>query len=102
MELKPGVEFNLSLNMLKALPIIEAAYLIFDTNSVITSCSDGDHKVGSKHYDLPSNAVDIRSRDLFHMRAPFVRYLRYHLGPNYDVVDEHETKVHIHVEYDPK
>lgn len=99
MQLKEGVIFNLGAPMLRALPVIEEACYIFDVEPWITSGSDGEHMEGSLHYD--KRAIDIRSRDLHLFRIPFVKYLKLHLGPGYDVIDEHIVKAHIHIEWDP-
>lgn len=65
---------------------------------IVTSISDGTHKIGSKHYI--GEAVDIRT---FHMfaedRRLFVSRLQSILGSGFDVVLE---KDHIHVERDCK
>ena len=64
---------------------------------VVTSCTDGKHMKGSKHYS--GNAIDIRSR---HLTTSEINKLKSwfdcHHGVKYDMVVE---KDHIHVEYDP-
>jgi hypothetical protein len=61
----------------------------------ITSIVDGDHSEHSRHY--VGLAFDIR---IWYMPNPadFAKWLREHLGTNYDVVLE---DTHIHVEFDP-
>ena len=69
--------------------------------ATITSGRDGVHKVNSLHYE--DAALDLRSRDMtFGQRQAFITRLRQRLGRAYQVIDEHQTKVHIHVEYDPQ
>ena len=65
---------------------------------VVTSCTDGKHMKGSKHYS--GYAIDIRTRHLSvceinHLLAWF----RSHHDNDFDMVVE---KDHIHVEYDPR
>lgn len=67
-------------------------------NAAITSCTDGKHKQGSKHY--VGNAVDFRVRDLpIVLKSVIVTDLKESLGAQFDVIDE---GTHIHIEYDPK
>lgn len=65
---------------------------------VVTSCTDGLHGRGSKHY--VGSAFDIRTRDL---RADVIQMLateiKERLGTEYDVVVEPD---HLHLEHDPK
>lgn len=64
----------------------------------ITSCCDGKHMEGSKHYE--GLAVDLRTRHLSpNDRLRFASLLARALGPEYDVVLE---PTHLHVEYDPE
>lgn len=65
---------------------------------VITSCTDGKHMKGSKHYS--GYAIDIRTRHLLPREIDQVIscFKQWH-AKEYDIVLE---KDHIHVEYDPK
>lgn len=58
----------------------------------VTSLRDGNHLVGSLHYD--GLAFDIKY--ILHTSISDIRDV---LGSDWDVVDE---KTHIHCEYDPK
>lgn len=62
----------------------------------ITSTTDGKHMAGSKHYDVPHNAEDVRFP---HKLRIYLQRLRTELGEDFDVVLE---KDHIHIEHDPK
>ena len=65
---------------------------------VITSGTDGQHMVGSKHYS--SEALDLRISNIPVLDLPlYVERLRARLGHDYDVVLESD---HIHVEFDPQ
>jgi uncharacterized protein YcbK (DUF882 family) len=62
---------------------------------MITSGTDGVHKVGSFHYT--GEALDFRLPPVpIHL---FVAAMQQHLGRAYQVIVETD---HIHVEYDPK
>lgn len=64
---------------------------------VITSCTDGKHMKGSKHYS--GYAIDIRTRHLSATEIDnFIAWFKSHHDEEYDIVLE---KDHIHVEYDP-
>lgn len=65
----------------------------------ITSCMDGKHSAGSKHY--VGKAVDFRTMNLTNDQIQFAASeLKDRLGNvEYDVVVEGD---HIHVEHDPK
>jgi len=86
---------------------------LFGDVVVVTSCNDGRHKAGSKHYT--DQAVDVR---VYGMRrgailvpsgqaheaqallaGRWAKALAAVLGQHYDVVLESD---HIHVEHDPK
>ena len=63
----------------------------------VTSLRDGEHMVGSLHYQ--GLAVDVRIWDFTTDELPeLCTQLRAALGPNYDVVLH---RSHIHIEYDP-
>ena len=65
---------------------------------VITSCTDGKHMKGSKHYS--GYAIDIRIRHLTQKETDsFIWRFKFWYEKDYDIVLE---KDHIHVEYDPK
>ncbi len=64
----------------------------------VTSCADGKHSAGSKHYT--GGAFDIRTRDIPKDQWQLVASdIRERLGSEYDVVVEAD---HFHVELDPK
>lgn len=64
----------------------------------ITSCMDGKHSAGSKHYI--GGAFDIRTRDIPADQWQIVAGdIRERLGSEFDVVVE---KDHLHIELDPK
>ena len=64
---------------------------------VITSCTDGKHMKGSKHYS--GYAIDIRTRHLNASEiSKLIAWFESHHEKEYDIVFE---KDHIHVEYDP-
>jgi pantothenate kinase-related protein Tda10 len=65
---------------------------------VITSGTDGQHMIGSRHGDAA--ALDFRTRNLARAQVDaWMVAMRRRLGPDYDLVDEVD---HIHVEYDPR
>lgn len=64
----------------------------------VTSCADGKHSPGSKHY--VGGAFDIRTRDIPQDQWQIVAGdIRERLGSEFDVVVE---KDHFHIELDPK
>jgi hypothetical protein len=64
----------------------------------ITSCADGKHSPGSRHYT--GGAFDIRTRDIPQDEWQIVAGdIRERLGSEFDVVVE---KDHLHIELDPK
>lgn len=64
---------------------------------VITSCTDGKHMKGSKHYS--GYAIDIRTRHLSVCEMNnLLAWFKSHHDKEYDMVVEND---HIHVEYDP-
>jgi hypothetical protein len=69
---------------------------------VMTSARDGKHSETSLHYK--GLAFDLRTRDMTLAKAKEMwTLLRLLLEPRgFDVVDEIETKSHIHIEYQPK
>lgn len=65
---------------------------------VVTSCTDGRHMKGSKHYS--GYAIDIRTRHLTKREIGIlVSWFTTYYDKYYDMVVESD---HIHVEYDPK
>ena len=66
----------------------------FNCDMVVTSCTDGTHCAGSKHY--VGKAVDIRTYNLSNPTAVLNR-LKFELDGLFDVVMESD---HIHLEYD--
>ena len=64
---------------------------------VVTSCTDGKHMKGSKHYS--GYAIDIRTRHLNALEISKLAWFKSHYERVYDMVVE---KDHIHVEYDPE
>jgi len=69
-----------------------------DGECVITSCSDGQHSRGSRHYI--GLAFDLRTRNLNdEQKEALYGMIKECLTNQYDVVLE---KTHIHVEYDPE
>ena len=96
MLIKAGVDISrLKRVIRKKLPVI--AKVVQDVTGyelVITSTYEGTHSDGSLHYS--DEAVDIRVG----VKSMDVMYeLKEELGPDYDVVLEHD---HVHIEYDPK
>ena len=64
----------------------------------ITSCTDGKHSSGSKHYI--GSAVDFRTMNLTNDQVQFAASeLKERIGTEFDVVVEAD---HLHVEHDPK
>ena len=72
-------------------------YLRIGKPLVITSCTDGKHMKGSKHYS--GYAIDIRTRHLNVQEIEkLIIWFKNSYDKEYDIVLE---KDHIHVEYDP-
>ena len=64
----------------------------------ITSCTDGKHSAGSKHY--VGGAFDVRTRDIAKDALQLVAAdIKERLGSEFDVVVEVD---HLHIEFDPK
>lgn len=95
--IKEGVDINgLHPRMIDALPTICSVFGAFESPAVCTSGTDGEHMVGSLHYE--HKALDWRIWYIEESRvAHLVEILQKELGPQYDVVQE---STHIHVEYD--
>jgi len=67
----------------------------FNTDMIITACTDGVHMTGSKHYI--GQAADIRISNLSDPVAVLNR-LKFELDGLFDIVLESD---HIHMEYEP-
>ena len=98
MRLKPGVNFNISQKMLEILPIVNSIYAEYNTEVVITSCMGGHHMKGSKHYHNPSDAIDIRTRNLDNQKEKEIvaREIQEAIGNDYFVLLEVD---HIHIQF---
>lgn len=94
---------GLRMEMLLAVVVAEGVWMKHGADElVVTSCIDGTHSVGSRHYS--GLAVDLRTFNLpgsYRGKAAedASRELRERLGQDYDVVLE---KTHVHVEFHPK
>lgn len=99
LSLKPGVRINgLKPEILLAIQIVHSVFVANKKNCVITSCVEGQHSRGSKHYS--GNAIDVRTRHLLPTEREAIEAdCRESLGAEYDVVFE---TTHLHIEYDPK
>ncbi len=82
--------------MLLALWVAESVYQEMGaTEIVVTSFTDGKHKIGSKHYS--GKAMDLRIWSLGEdKRKPATELIQHRLGAAYFVLLE---KDHIHVQY---
>lgn len=94
--IKPGVRIQ-GMRTEILLAVLVAHELFSEQNQylTITSCTDGQHKEGSLHYE--GLAVDLRLPNAG--KEKVVGQLAGRLGTEYDVILEAD---HIHVEYDPK
>jgi len=94
-----SVKFDgVTANCLYGMYVVHCLFDQLHYEMVITSCCDGIHKAGSKHYS--GNAFDLRFWQIAEsQRTNVCAKLRLVLKGDYDVVLE---KDHIHVEYDPK
>lgn len=88
----------------EVLPKAEHLFAAFGLDVVVTASSNGQHRVGSKHYAVPCQALDLRSK---HMARESDKVLMREmlaavLGPDYDVLYESQGKdnQHFHVELD--
>lgn len=100
MRFKAGVTFDVQPVIAAALPLIDKIHLdVIGRDAIITSGTDGKHKVNSLHYK--GLAIDLRVFDLTKLqRKQLTEELRQELGDkNWDIVLEPD---HIHAEYDPK
>lgn len=99
-EFKDGVSVNgIKKETITLIGILNCYFYIFINKPfVITSCTDGKHMKGSKHYS--GYAIDIRSRHLDNLEiVKLVNWFEINHGLKYDMVVE---KDHIHIEYDPQ
>ena len=95
---------NLSPEMKATFAKIIAAFTALGLpHPVITSGRDGDHQVGSLHYQ--GQAIDLRGNNITDAQGNALEnYLSNSLGANYDVLFETFTNAerdHIHIEFDP-
>jgi hypothetical protein len=100
--LKPGVDVRgIAPEILLGLTILAEVLWKHGIPTVVTSCRDGDHMVGSKHY--VGLAVDVRLPSRFsvlpNIDLMLLMEARESLGEQYDLVLE---KDHLHLEYDPR
>lgn len=96
MLIKAGVDISrLNREIRRALQIVSDILDSHGQEIVITSTYEGNHGAGSLHYC--DDAVDVRDPEPF--IHDFENKVKDALGPDFDVVDEHD---HIHIEYDPK
>jgi len=97
MRIKKGVSIlGLRPEMLLGLYIVDPIIESFKQETVITSCVDGTHMKGSRHY--VGLAIDLRTWTL-ETPDECIRVMKEHLGEDFDVILESD---HIHMEYDPK
>lgn len=99
MKIKAGVRvLGMRPEMLLAVIAAESIWQKRGVEAVITSCIDGDHSKGSRHY--AGCALDFRTSNLPAGSWQEVRdELAGAMEGDFDVVLE---KDHIHVEFDPK
>lgn len=100
--IKPGVDVKgLGPEVLLGAMILSGVFWRHSIPTMITSCRDGKHKEGSKHYI--GDALDIRLPSRFNNTANIDLKLlaegREALGEQYDLVLEAD---HLHLEFDPK
>lgn len=86
-------------------PALDRSFKIYKIDPVITATSNGKHKVGSKHYTKPCQAVDVRSRNLPSEidKRTVLSHLKVQLGNDYDTLYENpgSDNQHFHIELDP-
>ena len=101
LRIKPGVGVGgLRPEIVLAIQVFYSCYSVLDKDgeAVITSCTEGKHMRGSRHY--VGLAFDGRIRTLKEGQPEMLAdMLRECLTKEYDVVLE---STHIHVEYDPE
>lgn len=98
LEFKPGVSVNgIKKEIIAIIGFFSYVFESMGKPFVITSCTDGKHMKGSKHYS--GNAIDIRICHLTQKEIDsLIRRFKLWYDKDYDIVLE---KDHIHVEYDP-
>lgn len=70
-------------------------FLLFQTNTTVTSANDSTHMDGSLHYQ--DRALDFRTADMSPSQvARWAEEIRARLGPGFDVIIESD---HLHVEH---
>jgi len=96
MLIKAGVDIS-RLNREIRRALRKASDLLADYNHeiIVTETYGGNHGAGSLHY--ANDAFDMRDPDP--CISKYLTVLKERLGPDFDVVDEHD---HFHIEYDPK
>lgn len=98
-EFKDGVSVDgIKKETIKIIVILNTYFeLRIGKEFVITSCTDGKHMKGSKHYS--GYAIDFRTRHLNASEiSKLIAWFESRYEKEYDIVFE---KDHIHVEYDP-
>lgn len=100
MRTKPSVRFALItadlVTILRGLVNLERHVSVPVDGLVITSGSDSQHMVGSKHYT--GQAVDLRSKTFTHDgKLAFMAALQHELGPRFTVLLEDEGFAHEHL-----
>lgn len=89
---KEGVQGDLAPVVRKALGRIAGVYAAEKRDLFVTSKRDGNHSLGSLHYE--GLAVDFRWDNFVDFDS-----IKAAAGPGFDVVAE---RTHIHLEWDPK
>lgn len=99
MKLKPGVSLaGIQPEMWAVVIAAEPIWYSMGADLVITSCTDGNHKKGSRHYI--GYALDLRTRDMNpFQKMEALEKLMEALGDQFDIIAE---PTHIHAEYDPE
>lgn len=98
-KVKDGVTFHDSGRWPIILAAVASAFNAHGAACIVTSGTDGHHKIDSKHYT--GDALDFRIRhvDQYQLRAIMIDIDIALPGKIFDVVLESD---HIHVEYDPE
>lgn len=105
---KPGVKLSEAVAMSLLLRVAEEAFAAYGA-SVTTITSGVDSHTTGLH--PKGRALDFRTRDVVpapgsssisETVARIVIRMQQNLGDEFDIINEHELKVHIHAEWDPK